>query len=337
MATFFKTFSEFKNQVGGAVNQSLQLDSIGPYIDVAEQKHLRVWLGDEFWEELLTEYAKASPSSEMTKLFPLLQKPLAYLGVYEHSFIGGVQISDMGLIRMENDNSKTAYKYQINDLRSSMINNGFEAIEVLLKFLYANKGDYPTWRDSSAFARSRSLFLNYASEFRASYAKYVSRYTYESLRSLIEDIEEFALRPLLGDELYDGMKERILEDSLATEEKKLLPLLHKAIAHFAIEEGIKQNLVKIEGTKVLQRELLGDQSLEKGTLPGQAALSLSLNTNELWANRHMSLIRRYLVANATKLSWEDPNQEEEPTSTELDRCYPDPCTTSNSSDKIISL
>lgn len=293
----FTDIDHIKTFIGGAINVSIEMDSITPIIERTAHNHLLSQIGAPLWDDMVAVFG-GSPTAEQTALFPYLQRPLAMLSFYEYSKIGAVQFSETGLHRMENDSYKSAYKYQENDYRSWMLMNGYEEIERLLIFLQTNKADYPLWAGTAFESRNTALVINYARDFRLATDKELSRYTFEILRSIIEDVEVFSMIPNMGEPQFDDIKSKIAAETvLSSEETELLRLMQKAVANFAIEEAVKTQLVRLEGRNVVQSESLEPQSSEKKTTPGNAMASMKIRHHNEWANRHISNMNRYLEDN----------------------------------------
>lgn len=330
MFYLFSDLFDFKTYIGGGANVSLKMNSLAPTIRSTAEKHLQGWLG-----ELLTEAMDnaAAPDAALTTLLPYLKRPLALLTMYEYSAIGAIQFTESGIQRIENDRYKTAYKYQENEYKKHMLETGYEAIEQLLRFLDENAADYPTWQNDPVFEKNKALFLNYAAEMRASYSSYISRYTFDLLRPLIEDIECFALVPLFGQPFFDELKTAIRQGNLSADQKKVVQLSQKAIASFAIEEGMSRHWVRLEGRNVVQTELLGDQSAEKSAAAGNQPLGYSVRKNDEWANRHINKLKTYLADNLdlfpTYKTYYDEQTEEEEEANDT----PESCEVQRGSDK----
>lgn len=317
----FNNISELKEYIGGGGNITLHINSIGPVVPIAAQKHLVYWIGESQYDQLVTAVA-GTPTTQETALLPYVRRALALLTMYEYSKIGGIEFGETGIHRHETDEKKSAYKYQENEYRNFMLQNGYEAIEQMLKFLETNESDYPLWQ-SDGSSRNRSFFINYASELREVYAKYISRYTFELLRPLIEDIETFAILPLLGQTQYNALKDGISTKSLTAPETSLVKLIKKAVGNFAIYEGMKRHWVRFEGNNVVQSDKLEPQSFVKeGAASGQA-INLILLQNKEFANRHINYIKNYLTNNISDFpdyqAYLDAQAEAEETE-ELDLC-----------------
>jgi hypothetical protein len=240
----------------------------------------------------------SDPTEEQTDALTYLRSVVAKLGLYEYAKIGGVQFTENGMHRMETETYKSAYKYQENQYKDWMLNNGYTALELFLEFLEDNEDDYPLWKNNTTvYNKNKSLFINTAADFRTYYSKSISRYTFEMLRSLIEDIEIFAILPMMGQDQFDDLKDGVLNKDLSEEEDKLIPLIGKVVAHFTIEEAFKRHWIQIDGNKIVQVELLDSQSYEKQGVPTREKLSLAIRHADEYANRHTSILKKFLTDN----------------------------------------
>lgn len=291
----YKDIEEVKTFTGGAVNMSVHLDSVKPVMYITAGKHLVGWLGQEQWKEIVTDYETAA--GDLVLLLPYVQRPLALLTFFEYAAVGSVQFSEIGMIRMETAETKSAYKYQENGYKDWMLHSGYDMLEEMLLFLQANKAKYQKWATSTAAEKNEELLMNYASEFRAAYSKHLSRYTFECLRPILEDLETFAIEPLIGRPLMDKLKENSKAATLTDPQKALLKILHKALANFTIEQALKRHWVKVVGRDVFQTEKLDSQSYSKESVPKTQAMSTKMLHHDNWGNRHTSNARRYIESN----------------------------------------
>lgn len=327
-AYIFEDISQFKEFVGGAVNVSLELDSLAPTIGLAAEKHLMQWLSREQFDALVDGFS--SPSAEQTALLPYVQRPLALLTMFEYAKIGGMMVGEAGFFRIETDDKKTPYKYQENQYKEYMLQHGYESLERMLSFLEDNEDDYPDWFQSDAYERNKALFLNTAAELRDVYSKYVDRYTFEVIRPLIEDLETFAILPLLGDEQFEEVKAAILAKNLTSLQLDLVKLIRKAVGNFAIEEALKRHWVLLKGNQILQLETLEPQGYQREGSPAGSSLSLALLQQDEWGNRHISNIRRFLEKNLEDFplfkAYDEARDEEQEEATTTDASQASTCT-----------
>lgn len=302
MATYlFTDIADFKRYVGGGANVSLELDSIAPTMLDAAQHHVLPWLGEELWGQLVAAVAAGpvDPATPLGALLPHACRPLAKLTMYEYAAIGGIQFGESGIHRVETEDMKAAYKYQEQAYRDSMLQHGYESLEQMQRFLDNNAADYATWLSGAAGQRARALVINYAWDLRTVYSKYVSRYTFEMLRSVIADLELFVLVPTIGQAQYDRLKAGILADDLTDLETGLLQLVQKAVGNFAIEEGLRRHWVTIQGNNVVQVVHSGNDDRKQVMPAADTGTSLKILQAEEYANRYLSRIVDYLTTHIT--------------------------------------
>jgi hypothetical protein len=294
----FSNISDLKTYVGGGANLSVELDSLTPIMHMTAIRHIIPYLGETTWYYLLTQYATETPEAEATALLPYVQRPLALLTLYEYVSVGSVQLSEAGMMRVETENMKSAYKYQENQYRDWMLHNGYEALEEMIKFLMANRGDYTDWDGSAAFRRCFSATVYYAADLRDLYAKYVSRYTYEIIRPALLDVEQFAIIPMIGEAQHTRLIEGIQAEDLTADESAMLQIIQRAVAHLAVMEAAARHWVRFDGYNVVQTERSGDQGSENSMSATPAGLALKMRSEELSGNRYIAQLRKFLTAQA---------------------------------------
>jgi hypothetical protein len=330
MSQLFTNISQLQDHVGGAINASINIKSIAPSIDKAANDFIIPLVGQAQYTELLNNLT--STTDRIVNLLAAVRRPLAYLAVWQHSYQSEIQFGESGLYRVETESHKSAYKYQINDFRLSMRDSGYDALERLIIFLDANKTDYPLWTaDPIAQAKHRNLFLNYAAEVNALYSKRINRYIYETMRPVIEELEVFTLEPLLGQAFFLEMKTKIKANTLSAKEKELLLFLQKALAHFAVLESLKRNIVSFVGDSIVEYEFSEPQSSRTAKTALPDTIGVLARHNDEFGNRNMSKAKWFLETYATDFptwkTWQDALAASaivtDPAETEpIDRCCP---------------
>lgn len=313
----FNDSSEFKTHLGGAINQDISMLSLAPWIEMAAQAHIWDWLSQAQWDELVSVVEGGPPTEPQSDLLDKVRRATALLSMYEYIKVGNTQFTEgMGLIRAESDTMKSAYKYQENEYRQQMLIMGYEALEIMLNFLEDNESDYPTWVASTAYARNKSLFINTAQTFRQYYGRQLSRYVYEVIRPIIQEVELFAILRVIGQDQYDDLKQGIALKALTTDEQTLIGLIQQAIVHFSIQEAMARHWIQFQGNRVVQAETLEPQGLERAGSATGVQFSTKYSHHNLFANRNISYILYYLEENLDtfplyKAYYEERQEEEE--------------------------
>ena len=293
----FENIADFKKYVGGGANVSVEIESIEPTMADAFRLHIEQWLGSAQWEALLNAIENNTATTAELALIQKIKEPLAKLTMYEYSKIGGLQFTESGMHRMENDNAKSAYKYQEREYANYMLEHGYESIESLLKFLDLHEADYPLWFNADAYTLHNAYFVRYASELRMHYSKYITRYAYETLRPVIEDVECVAVEAIMSEGLYDYLKTKYNTGTANSQEKRSIFLIQRIIVNFAVMEGLQRNWLQIEGRRIVHATTEENQGRTTLSTANQQAVSFAHRHHELMANRYVHKFLRFIVEN----------------------------------------
>jgi hypothetical protein len=293
-AELFTNFADIKLYVGGRLNQSVKLESLEATIYETARRHIVPWLTQTLYDRLV---AGSSLTAEETALALKVKRSLALLTIYEYSKVGVVEFGESGMHRVENENRKSAYRYQEREFKEDALIKGYNALEDAIKYLDANAA-FTTWAASDEGLAHRSTLLNYASDFRLLTMPECDRYTYECIRPIINEVELFGIQRILPATFWAGFKSRHLAGSLTTAEKQVRTYMRQAIAHRAINEAVKQRWIKIDAGRVAIQEDFGDQRNTNQTMPSTVGSGLYIS-HDTWSDRFTSQWIDYIKANPT--------------------------------------
>lgn len=255
----FKTTSDLKTFFPNIISDVLE--QVLPFVDTAATQYIIPALGEEEYNELDEAYnGEEELSATQEELLPYVQKPLAYFAFQYWFAHGQTQKSTRGVSIMSTDTSKTAWKWQIDDERDACRMLGFLHLEKMLKFLDANIDDYPTYGDSDAYDNNHEHFINFADDFSKYYYIENSRDTFETLRSVMREVEALYVRETIGADYYDELKGKILADTLTEDDLWILPDLKSAITRLTIATALLRLAVFINQYGIVQRSRLSNYS-----------------------------------------------------------------------------
>ncbi len=305
--SIFNDMNDVKEVVGGAVNASMYIDSLAPYFDLAHQQHLEDWMGTDLYNSLVAAVAANSFTSVQTALIPYYRRSLAWLALLEYHPHASTQWSEAGLMRVENENMKTAYKYQESAKLASTRSNGYEALEKLILYCEANKATITAWPTAPGYLRHHGVLLHTAATFRIAQSKKISRHVFDLVRGTIEDVEAFAVVPLIGEDQYLALLEARRTNTWTSEtlEKKAIYLLQRAIAHFTLDNAMRLAQVQFDGESVVQREFLEDQGVPKQGVAAMNATGNRIALHDETANRHLKQAKAFLDTNVEDAAFAD--------------------------------
>jgi hypothetical protein len=301
--SLIRTIDQFHNYVKVNLNTT-DLENVAPDMRVAERQRIRPVLGPALYNELSAlsdaelATALADPADVTGGLLRLVQEAVANLATLDYLVVNQVQISDIG-IRLQVD--KTAFQWQINDLKAYFRRKGYNALEEVLGYLEEHVDDFPAWASSLAAVQSRELFIATAAEFTRHYDIAGSRLTYVALLPTLRKAERFTLEARLGEEYFDELKLQLATSTLTTENAVLLNrFLRPALAHLVVAKAIPEVGLSFNGAALELNVYRFDDANQK-----EADASLdSLITQKVAqaaadAQVYLTKMRNYLNANAS--------------------------------------
>lgn len=290
MELFGNSISEIQKYTN--VDSTLSMKSLEPFEFETINMYLLDWLGTTQFNKLVN----FPDTAEHIKLLPYVQRAIANFMVYEYIDKGSVSIGNSGINRTESDNQKTAYKYQVSVAKQGYLESGWNAIESMIEFLFANRTDYPDWDSSGAKLKSRAFLINTYKEFKGEYHVVSGRWTYEGLRAIMEDVELFSIVPAIGQTFYDMLKAEILNDTISNYNKAALKFLRKAVAYLTIEQAIAQKVGTIQNNSFVFSEQTGDDFTMQTREVSSASKQRNAKTNGI---KYLNYAKEFLISNKT--------------------------------------
>lgn len=242
--SFIRTIEQFCAHVRVNVSGT-DLENIEPDLSLVETQRLRPLLGPALYNDLqalsdtdLEELlAKGNPDVR-SELLRLVQRAAANLAMVEYMPLLQVLISDSGVNIM---GGKTAFQWQIKDLKTGFTRKGYNALEEVLEYLdtHIDAPALAAWGTSTAAVATHQYFLATARQFSEHYAIGDSRLTYLALLPTLRKVERFDLAPALGVALYAELKEQLIDRDLSADNTELLNLyLRPALAHLVVARAL---------------------------------------------------------------------------------------------------
>ncbi|HEX8506352.1 MAG TPA: DUF6712 family protein [Hymenobacter sp.] len=242
--SFIRTIEQFCKHVRVNVSGT-DLENIEPDLRLVETQRLRPLLGWAFYNDLqalsdadLEALLAPGNPDVRSELLRLLQLAAANLAMVEYMPLLQVLISDSGVNLV---GGKTAFQWQINDLKASFRRKGYNALEEVLEHLDAHLDapEFAAWGASTAAFATHQYFLATAREFSEHYAINDSRLTYLALLPTLRKVERFDLAPVLGVAFYAELKEQLKDRDLTPDNAQLLDLyLRPALAHLVVAKAL---------------------------------------------------------------------------------------------------
>jgi len=231
MKVLIKTIEELQKFL--KADSTFPVSSIDAYQHDAIDDQLREALGDELCDELIDWYAAGAATEEHDNLVALLeyaQRVVARFAFMKAAPNLDLKLMDSGFGVVSTSDMAPASKDRVNRFVEQLESAGWDAVEQLLRFLEKNKANYQNWTDSDAYTMAVRNFINSAEEFD----KYVnigkSRLKFKELRNEMDVVEMLQVIPVMGEQLADEIKDEMKDGSLSEANKKLLPIVKRAVA-----------------------------------------------------------------------------------------------------------
>lgn len=256
-------------------------------------------IGKAQYEDLLTAYTNSTLSTEQTKLLPYVQRTMVALTFLIYADEGQLEISASGININVSQERKTAFQWQITELKKQQKKRGFTALENLLMFLQnSNVGTYPIWENSPERAEHLKFFINNSQTFSQNYQIRNDFSLFLFLRETLEDVEEKYILPIIGKQLFDEIKVQILTNTVSATNKELLKLINRACAWKTIGQAIPKLVGYVDEFGITDEytSMILDANAKNPST--NEVLSLKLRTIEQESETYISKLNDYLIANA---------------------------------------
>lgn len=253
-----KTTEEIRKYL--PVVASYQFETIEPFLARAEKEFLVESLSSSLYNALNNGYNEIGGSTMTERLNNLL--PYAQAAVVNYAFnifvpVGNISISEKGILMHQEQNLKPAPLWAKEELQNTLKDAAFFDLEALLLFLDENQNDYPEWVDSSSYTKNKSLFIQYAKEFSDHFNIANSYRTFVRLKAIMKDVQEDKISELLGEEYFEELVEKHLDEELNPDDVKVLRLLKKALVFFTIADACRLLPVEINDMGLVIRSYTG--------------------------------------------------------------------------------
>lgn len=228
-----------------SVDKTLSFELIKPYLADAEENYLVPILGDEFYQALSAWPTEGTPLQK--QILELAQRTAANFGLCLYLPTGNIQISDAGAQISSTKEKKMAFEWQINKAINSISRLAMNALEQLINLLEKNVDVevLELYKDASIRTLNNSFFIRTAQEFNDRYHIDRNRLTFICLQTVMRQVEQDLVVPMIGQEFADELKTKRNANTLTPEEKRKFDMICKTIAFYTIKDVLPQLAVEI--------------------------------------------------------------------------------------------
>lgn len=293
--------TELKEYIPASV--TLDFADIRPKVRLVEREIIQRIFSQAVYDRLTTIGAA---TTEDTALKALLAEAVAHLALLDYLAFGQVQINSSGVQIASNDTMKTAFEWQIDEIKTQCSRQGWSAIESALEYCESlPDGDLRTlWRQTNTYTTNQSRLLPTLRRFESFVNLGHSRVLFNKLAPIIQDRQEEVIEPAVGSALF--AKILAYESEQNADKKAALKQAHKlasrALAYFAAGMGFQDSMLILSDNGPLV--INGMQSrLSKAKLtPPTELVQLIADSYQSRAGGALRELIEYCQANAAVLT-----------------------------------
>ena len=230
MENLFKNTAELRKYV--RLNASMPFDSIEPYINHAYRKFLFPYIGPTLSFELEEFIDNGDDDKLKIELIENIKRTVAPFAVMIATHETSILFGETGHTVSRTDSLAPASDAKIQLFVKALNQRAYENLEALVEFLEANAFSFPSWEDAPYYIQRESTFFDNTEEFQNKGAVNIaySRLTFESLRSIIAQVEQTELIPAITENLFNILAERYKKTNSTTTQATLIFLIQRFLA-----------------------------------------------------------------------------------------------------------
>jgi len=301
------TTAEIKKWV--SVSNNFEPENLIPSANEVK-KYIIDIIGDVMFNELIFNYPNAL-TPEQTEIFPIIQKSFVNLAMWHYADNGGqLEISQAGFHINTSKDRKTAFEWQINQVKRGFKLNGFNALQELLLFLWkSNPTSYLLWRGSANKDEHLQFFCNDAIAFSRGYNIQKNYLLFCELKDTITFVEQQYIIPVIQEVVAIDLKSKIKTLSLNGIESLLIDKINLALASMVIYHAIPKlaNIFSEHG--VFEKFSSMNITADASNPARDTTLSLRLREANNTGEKYLVQLGRFMLNNADEFPLYEPPTE----------------------------
>lgn len=187
---------------------SLSFQKMESSLSSVQQMFLQPLVESTLMKRIENIYDNMDSADEKSRqMLSLAQRAVANLAFWHDFDALNLRISDQGFQRQGSEDWQGAYKYQEDRMRENFKSRGFNALDALLDFVEDHLAEYPEYKDTKCWTERRHAIVKSQKEVDRIVCIYGSHIVFMRLQAEFRTVEEYHLKPLLGDELYIKLRQ----------------------------------------------------------------------------------------------------------------------------------
>ena len=236
--TSIEVFKKYVN-----VSGTLNIDTIKPFVNDAQQAYLKEFLGETLLDELDAFRASISNvpawdgatsqevATRLNNLLPYVECALAKFSLFMASPFMDLKVTDSGFGVINNQGVSPASSDRVARFTQATLKAGYDNVETMLRFLEKYKSQYPSWVAGEGYTIYHKYFINSAEEFNKHVNIDNSRLKFRQMLVTMENVELLQIEPVISPELAEAIRTEAKEGDLSADNLKLILYIRKACAN----------------------------------------------------------------------------------------------------------
>lgn len=273
------------------VSNNFSYAQVNSYEQASITKYLERWFSTDLLDQVFG-YASELPDSTEFKAYSALMYAHVAFTMYEYSLHGEIIISDLGFVRTENENTKTAYAQQVKMYRESQEDNGFMYVNSLINIFDIYGATFPEWANSPGYAERNLLLVKTAKKFNSIQRLYRMNTTFIEIIPSIKEGQDLHLNPFFGKTMIDLF---IANVGLNSNQQIARGYLITALVNISMGISLKKGLVKLTptGVMVIGHDSGTSKQIETPTMPEHTSVTYTSYMDT--GKRYINLAQKQLV------------------------------------------
>lgn len=275
--------------------------SIQPNFTRAEQKYLVPLIGATLYNTLVTANAANDLDADQTILVKHLRLVAAAYAYYDEAGIQLLKFGDSGIQNINQGGTERVFKWQLDELKETLLRAAHDGTDVLLSYLFANENTYDEWTASDEYSKLKSLLIRTGTDLNDQYMMYQPQRCLFLLRGVMNDVQRLAIQEDIGEDLLTYLRDK---DTPTAKEKECIGFLKKALAFYTVAKACQQMAVSWTNGifTILGEKMVADGDKSNAAQVNVDLLMMKMREAIKEGDAYMGLAKNKLVANYTDAS-----------------------------------
>lgn len=264
--------SELKELLG-FIDADLKLKNLIPDIITATNDVIDL-VGVEVYKKAVECFNNGTIADENKPFIYAMRYPIAVNAYRLYSPSNDLAHTNNGRKMRQDENQKQAFEWMLDRDNAALEKRYYRALDDLIKFLDASKVEneltttlYTIWTNSAAFQATHNLFIRTVADFDKHFT-INSRLLLIKLAPALSDCEQYEIRPRVGTEKINALKQALKSNTAITEaaDLELIRLIQKASVSYSLAWAMPRLSVQLYPEGVLQH-VTSDRTTTRGAKP----------------------------------------------------------------------